>query len=171
MSIVSLKEQIIALNLDLEDKIKVGELLERRIEKARKDFDLVESIVRERFSSSLKDEKDKNKSIAEDITRKTEELVAEKAQLINELKERVNDIQQAEHDLQAEIRSLYREAERELEMERKRFKSGYEDRLQKVSILSESRYKCNVYFFFNPVHYPKSTRDQGFDIQSFGTRV
>ncbi len=135
MSVMSLKEQIIALNIDLEDKIKVGQLLDKRIEKARYEFDKVELVVRERYANSLEDEKNLHKELSEDLTRKTQELVAEKAQLINDLKDRVSEIHQAEHDLQAEIRSLYREAERQLEADRKRFKAGYEERLQKVYIV------------------------------------
>ncbi len=149
MSVMSLKEQIIALNIDLEDKIKVGQLLDKRIEKARYEFDKVELVVRERYANSLEDEKNLHKELSEDLTRKTQELVAEKAQLINDLKDRVSEIHQAEHDLQAEIRSLYREAERQLEADRKRFKAGYEERLQKVYIVVSHLIDHKFYLFSN----------------------
>ena len=42
-------------------------------------------------------------------------------------------LQNKEQDVQAEIRALYREAERDLESTRKQFKLTSDERLQKVS--------------------------------------
>lgn len=141
-AVVSVKEQLIALTLELDDKTKVNELLTRRVERARQDFETCSSSTSTTSSSGrgreqplqqpLQEEQQRHRLQAEALTSKTQSAVAEKAQLIADLKERVSEIQQAEHDMQAEIRALYREAEKDLDLERKRFKAGYEDRLQKV---------------------------------------
>jgi hypothetical protein len=59
-------------------------------------------------------------------------LIQEKADLLERSKQLVEAIQQEELDLQSEIRNLNREYEVMVEMEKKKFKIGSEERFQKV---------------------------------------
>jgi hypothetical protein len=132
---MSIKDQLIALQLELEDKTKVAALLEKRVERARDEFATAVHEISRRYEEETQQENDKQKKIIDAITEKTQELVEEKSQLLNDLKDRIADVQQLEHDLQADIRCVFREADKDLEQERKRFKTGYEERLQKVDLL------------------------------------
>ncbi len=59
-------------------------------------------------------------------------MIQEKADLLERSKQLVEAIQQEELDLQSEIRNLNREYEVMVEMEKKKFKIGSEERFQKV---------------------------------------
>ncbi len=61
-------------------------------------------------------------------------MIQEKADLLERSKQLVEAIQQEELDLQSEIRNLNREYEVMVEMEKKKFKIGSEERFQKVII-------------------------------------
>lgn len=63
----------------------------------------------------------------------------QKADLIKTCKELMEIIQDTERDAQAELRGVYREGEEKIEAERRLFKQGHDERLQKVliNILSE----------------------------------
>lgn len=56
----------------------------------------------------------------------------EKKDLINSCNDLVAAVKEQEHDLSAEVRAVYKDAEVLIESEKKAFRSGYEDRLQKV---------------------------------------
>jgi hypothetical protein len=56
----------------------------------------------------------------------------EKKDMINSCNDLVAVLKEQEHDLSAEVRSVYKDMEVLLESEKKAFRSGYEDRLQKV---------------------------------------
>ncbi len=51
---------------------------------------------------------------------------------MNRCSELVAAVQDQERDLATEVRAVYRDAETTIENEKKVFRSGYEDRLQKV---------------------------------------
>jgi hypothetical protein len=55
-----------------------------------------------------------------------------KSELIEKLKDLMEEIKQTELDIQADVRRIYREGDQAIEAEKKKFKLGYEDRLQKV---------------------------------------
>lgn len=62
------------------------------------------------------------------------QLVQEKRYLIEKCNELVAAVKDQEHDLAAEVRAVYKDAETSIESEKKAFRAGYEDRLQKVSV-------------------------------------
>ena len=55
-----------------------------------------------------------------------------KSDLVSRCHELVDAVKEQERELAAEVRSVYKDAEQVIETEKKAFRSGYEDRLQKV---------------------------------------
>ena len=64
--------------------------------------------------------------------------MAEKTDLLAKCKDLVEQVKEEERKTASELRQLYREVEQSLELDRKKFKDGYEERLQKV------RYRRNL---------------------------
>lgn len=58
-----------------------------------------------------------------------------KSDLVARCQELVELVKEQERELSAEVRSVYKDAEQVIEAEKKNFRSGYEDRLQKVVCL------------------------------------
>lgn len=57
-----------------------------------------------------------------------------KSDLVTRCQELMDLVKEQERELSAEVRSVYKDAEQVIEAEKKNFRSGYEDRLQKVSL-------------------------------------
>lgn len=57
----------------------------------------------------------------------------EKECIVKKCKELVEACQEQDRNLAVEVRLTYKEADAKVESERKIFRSGYEDRLQKVN--------------------------------------
>lgn len=55
-----------------------------------------------------------------------------KSDLVTRCQELMDLVKEQERELSAEVRSVYKDAEQVIEAEKKNFRSGYEDRLQKV---------------------------------------
>lgn len=55
-----------------------------------------------------------------------------KSDLVSRCHELVDAVKEQERELAAEVRSVYKETEQIIETEKKTFRSGYEERLQKV---------------------------------------
>lgn len=73
-----------------------------------------------------------------------EKLVQEKRDLIAQCNDLVARVTEQEHDLKAEVRAVYRDAEAAIESEKKLFRSGYEERLQKFLQAKTAEYKENA---------------------------
>lgn len=56
----------------------------------------------------------------------------QKSDLVGRCHELVDAVKEQERDLSAEVRSVYKDAEQVIENEKKSFRAGYDDRLQKV---------------------------------------
>ncbi len=68
-----------------------------------------------------------------------------KSDLVSRCHELVDAAKEQERELAAEVRSVYKDAEQVIETEKKAFRSGYEDRLQKVvAQLHDGIYKHNL---------------------------
>eukprot|EP00598_Pedospumella_elongata_P004836 CAMPEP_0184980290 /NCGR_PEP_ID=MMETSP1098-20130426/10282_1 /TAXON_ID=89044 /ORGANISM="Spumella elongata, Strain CCAP 955/1" /LENGTH=760 /DNA_ID=CAMNT_0027503695 /DNA_START=79 /DNA_END=2361 /DNA_ORIENTATION=+ len=64
-----------------------------------------------------------------------------KSDLVSRCHELVDAVKEQERELAAEVRSVYKDAEQVIETEKKAFRSGYEDRLQKFLTSKASEYK------------------------------
>lgn len=56
----------------------------------------------------------------------------QKSDMVNRCQELLDAVKEQERELSAEVRSVYKDAEQIIENEKKTFRAGYEDRLQKV---------------------------------------
>lgn len=62
------------------------------------------------------------------------QLMQHKSDMVARCQELMDLVKEQERELSAEVRSVYKDAEQVIEAEKKNFRSGYEDRLQKVSV-------------------------------------
>ena len=70
----SIREQFVGLQVDLEDKEKIGQLLAQRIEQYRQDLSQVDHDIRDHYKHILHEETEKHKVLASDLTEKTQEV-------------------------------------------------------------------------------------------------
>ena len=141
-----IKEQLISLNLEFEDKEKTNGILQRKLTQQREEFQRCEEPIHDKYQYEIDSEKSRHKDVVDRLTHDSEKLVSEKANLLKTCQDLVEEIKEFELENQAEMRRLQKEADENYEMERKKFKQGAEERLQKVSFkLFVSKHETETY--------------------------
>jgi hypothetical protein len=127
----SIREQLVALNVDLDDKKKICAHLEDKIQQERARLSQVEADLNTHYDDAMESEFGQRQREMERLRGTSDTLVNEKKQFVQLCKVLVDTIREEEADLAAEGRRLNREALESLDLEKKAFRASHPDRLQK----------------------------------------
>jgi len=125
----SIREQLINLQVDLDDKDKICSVLENRINIERSKLGRIEADATGEYTAILEAEFESGQQETERLKAFSVKLVEEKRQYVKQCQELVDGIKEKERDLAAERRRVHREASEKLDLERKQFRAGHNQRL------------------------------------------
>ena len=127
----AIREQLIHLTIELEEKNNVASILTNKIEKERLALGKIELDVSNEYQHVVDEITRDNKVAIDSIMRKTSQLMLEKKELLQICQKNIDDINAAETENSMVTRDMHKQHEYELEQEKKLFRSGQEERLEK----------------------------------------
>jgi len=136
-----IREQLISLNVDLEDRNKICRVLENKIAVERSRLSRIEAAFADEYSGVIEADLHEHQVESERLQVLSNKLVVEKKGLMEACKALVDAIKESDLNVAAEGRRMRREADEVEEMERKSFRSSHEDRLQRFLAQKASEHK------------------------------
>ena len=136
-----IREQLIALTVDLEDKTKICKFLKEKAKQAREQLNRMEPEFEKRYQSQLEEEGWKHQEMMTKLVEETNMLLDTKKDKVVHCKVLVDQLSEEERLTMAECQKLYAETEAIIERERKLYRAGYEDRLQTYLLHKSSEVK------------------------------
>jgi len=127
----AIREQLIHLTIELEEKNNVASILSNKIENERLSLGKIELDVANEFQHVLDEITRDNKAAIDSIMKKTSQSMMDKKELLQICQKMIDDINTAETQNTLVTKDLYKQYEYELEQDKKLFRSGQEERLEK----------------------------------------
>jgi predicted nucleic acid-binding Zn-ribbon protein len=127
-----LKSEIEALKLEVEHSSSVVKLLQNKVDKERSSLYGIDKQVEDEFQHTYQDSIESYQTKINEFSAVLNESMVEKQQLIEECKNLVDSITSIEKETSECVRKVHKDYESSAEHEKKSFKLGYEERLQKV---------------------------------------
>lgn len=127
----NLRETLVALEVDLDDKKKICAHLERKIAQERSKLSTVEADLSADYEELMDSEVSGTQRELEQLRSVSSSLVNEKKEFVKLCQVLVDSIREEERDIAAEGRRLNREALEALDLEKKAFRASHPERLQK----------------------------------------
>lgn len=137
----NVREQLIALSVDLEDRYRVLKSLQGRIDKERVMLNRVEADLAEEYDVIIEMETNSYKENTDKILKQSNILMNEKKQLLESCQMLLDQLKENEHSLAEQSRSIQHDVDQLIEQDRKIFKAGAEERLEKFLALKSLEYK------------------------------
>ncbi len=131
MSYQSIREQLISLQVDADDKEKLCGILEQKIDIERAKLGRIESDATEQYECVLESELEDGQKEIEKLRNLSALFMSKKKDLVKVCQHLVDSIKENEKDLSAECRKLHREATESLDADRKSYRLGHGQRLAK----------------------------------------
>jgi hypothetical protein len=131
MSYQALREKIITLNIEVEDRQKLCDALTSKIEDERKSIVSIEKNIEIEFQHLIEIESESWKEENCKILKTIEEHIEEKKKIIQQCKDLVDNIKIIDEETEANLRKLMSQSDEILENEKSNFKRGQEERLRK----------------------------------------
>lgn len=126
-----IREQLVGLNVDLDDKKKICAHLEDKIVGERAKLSRVEAELNARYEDALENEFGGRQKEMARLRGLSDQLVNDKKEYVKLCQVLVETITQEEGDIAAEGRRLNREALEALDLDKKSFRASHPERLQK----------------------------------------
>ena len=126
-----IREQLIALQVDVDDKSKVCEVLEQKVRVERSLLSRVEGELTEDYQATLEKEMRDHQMEMERLRTLSSRFMQEKRELMETCKIQLDAVKDDDASVQELARRLNREADESLELERKAYRASHEERLQK----------------------------------------
>ena len=124
-----IREQLIALTVDLEDKTKICKFLKEKAKHTREQLNRMEPEFEKRYQAQLEEESWKHQEMMTKLVEDTNKLLATKKDKVSNCKVLVDRLSEEERLTAAECQKMYADTEAIIERERKLFRAGYDDRL------------------------------------------
>ena len=124
-----IREQLIALTVDLEDKTKICKFLKEKAKHTREQLNRMEPEFEKRYQAQLEEESWKHQEMMTKLVEDTNKLLATKKDKVSKCKVLVDRLSEEERLTAAECQKMYADTEAIIERERKLFRAGYDDRL------------------------------------------
>ncbi|KAJ1432645.1 hypothetical protein B484DRAFT_26164 [Ochromonadaceae sp. CCMP2298] len=137
----SIRDQLVTLSVDIDDKDKGCAMLQRKIEGERLTLAGVEAQLVARYQRVMEEELEQHKSSAARFTADSRTLMESKADLVARCTELVEAVREGDREHSVAARILHRDAEAQTEADRKLFRAGYEERLHKFLATKVAEYK------------------------------
>ena len=125
-----IREQLISLTVDLEDKTKLCKFLKDKANRAREHLKRMEPEFEKRYQAQLEEEGWKHQEMMTKLVEDTNKILDTKKDKVANCKVLVDQLSVDERLTVAECQKLYADTEAIIERERKLFRAGYDDRLQ-----------------------------------------
>ena len=132
-----IREQLVTLTVELDDRSRVCQVLNTKIEDERLKLSQVESVVENDYQRKLDSLRDVNRSELADMKRSVEQSVAKKKSMIEECRRMVGAIKQQDMRLQEERGQYIEETNAAIEQEKIKFRQESEAR--RVKIIEDRR--------------------------------
>jgi len=132
-----IREQLVTLTVELDDRSRVCQVLNTKIEDERLKLSQVESVVENDYQRKLDSLRDVNRSELADMKLSVEQSVAKKKSMIEECRRMVGAIKQQDMRLQEERRQYIEETNAAIEQEKIKFRQESEAR--RVKIIEDRR--------------------------------
>jgi hypothetical protein len=127
----NVRETLIALEVDLDDKKKICEHLKGKIAQERAKLSTVEADLSTDYEAVMDEEMSEAQRELERLRSLSSTLINEKKELVKLCQVLVDSIREEERDIAAEGRRLNRESLEALDLEKKTFRARHPERLQK----------------------------------------
>jgi len=126
-----MRETLISLQVDLDDKEKVCEQLQQKIDIERVKLGRIEADATAEYEHILQTELQAGQLEAQRLRDRLEKLMSAKKALAIECQQKVESVKDKDSDQAAERRNVYRKLTEDLEEERRAFRRGHQQRLSK----------------------------------------
>jgi len=127
----SIREQLVALSVELDDRGKICDALEVKVEEERELLAKVERDVADDYNHKIEKEIATHKENTDTLVESCNQNIARKKDLLEKCKSLVARVKEEEDKLKAEVRRIHAESQREIEIERKAYRAGQEERQRK----------------------------------------
>lgn len=136
-----IREQLICLTVELEEKVVVCSTLSNRCEAERESLSKVEESVENEYGAQFEQEISKHQEESNRIITMGKNLMMEKKELLQKCEDIMETIKVVEREMASDGRRIHRQIEENIEAEKKTFRSGQEDRLDKYLQAKLTEYK------------------------------
>jgi len=137
----NVREQLIALTVDVEDRYSVLKRLKSLVDNERIMLNNVESNYRDEYDIIIDNEINNHKENTDKIIQQSNGLMNEKKRLLESCQYLLDQLKDNENNLSEQSRSIQHDIDQVIEQDRKIFKAGTEDRLEKFLTLKSLEYK------------------------------
>jgi len=136
-----IREQLIGLTVELEDKNNICNALGNRIETERLTLSRVEAEANEEYAQVLERTAQAHKDEIDKIMQNSSKLMSEKKELLGVCQDLVDSLKEMEKENAAELKRISAQYEDLVEQDKRRFRAGQEERLEKFLANKASEYK------------------------------
>lgn len=136
-----IREQLIGLTVELEDKNNICNALGSRIETERLTLSRVEAEANEEYAQVLERTAQAHKDEIDKIMQNSSKLMSEKKELLGVCQDLVDSLKEMEKENAAELKRISAQYEDLVEQDKRRFRAGQEERLEKFLANKASEYK------------------------------
>jgi len=141
VSYQQIREQLINLNVDLEDKAKVCKILEQKSRDERSLLGLLDAQYDEKFQHIIEEEIMKYQNFTNELGEETNELLKKKKSLVSSCKNLLESLKNKEEKNFHENQRMNTDIELAIEDDKKKFRSGKNERLQAYLIKKTNEIK------------------------------
>jgi len=141
LSYQKIREQLICLTVELEEKVVVCSTLSSRIEAERESLNHIETDTSNEYTAHLENEISKHQDESNRVVSMGKNLMMEKKNLLQRCEDTIEAIKVIEREMASDGRRIHRQMEESIEAEKKLFRSGQEERLDKYLQAKSAEYK------------------------------
>ncbi len=130
-----IREQLVSLTVELEDKSKVAVMLESKVKQERELLSQVDHHINTQYESQLQQILSEQQQTMEEHKNKINQLITNKKSIIDNCKLFVEEIKTLDSEGRTKLQELTAHAKQVIEQDKKAFKSNSEERQKQVSRL------------------------------------
>lgn len=135
----SIREQMVSLSVELEDRSRICQVLEEKIKSERSKLSRVESVVEGEFMSKIKSLREENRHELSDMKKQTEHVMGQKKSRIEKCRALVEQVKLQDKSAAEARKSIIDRVNAQLADEKNAFRLGQEERRRKM--LEERRHQ------------------------------
>tara|TARA_B110000090_G_C13263175_1_gene401225 strand:- start:201 stop:932 length:732 start_codon:yes stop_codon:yes gene_type:complete len=125
----SVREQLVSLQVDLDDREKLCEVVQQKIEVERAKLGRIESDANVQYEGVLESELEDGQREIVRLRNSSTFLMNKKKEMVDKCQALVDKVKESEKDLSADCRKVHREASEALDLEKRQYRQGHQQRL------------------------------------------
>ena len=154
-----IRQQLVSLTVELEDKCKVTTMLETKVKQEREMLQLIEHEIKSQYDLKFQQISTDQEQIISDQKIKINQLIENKKNILEKCKQLVEEIKTLDNENKSKLQELTTHAKQVIEQDKKTFKSNSEERQKTVRLTylyHQRSLTCSLNFFI--VYVPKDQR-------------